>query len=148
MCSMFACSSDSTEDQDVNLASMPPAMLQEHLRTRVDLRPLSREPIPLPIGGHIIDQAAAVRLGKAFFWDIQAGSDGQVACATCHATGGSDARRLNTLNPGPTRTNMRLEAYPAEDRSKLADPAQLVPPYLYLLGPASRGVTGARFDCQ
>jgi NAD(P)-dependent dehydrogenase (short-subunit alcohol dehydrogenase family) len=56
--------------------------------------------------------------------------------------------RVNTINPGATRTNMRLEAYPAEDRSKLADPAQLVPSYLYLLGPASRGISGARFDCQ
>lgn len=58
------------------------------------------------------------------------------------------AIRVNTINPGATRTNMRLEAYPAEDRSKLPEPAQIVAPYLYLLGPASRGVTGGRFDCQ
>src|SRR4029079_10576268 len=73
-----------------------------------DLRPLSTEPVPQPFViedvqptvGTIIDQAAAIRLGKAFFWDIQAGSDGQVACAVCHASFGSDARRFNTLNPG------------------------------------------------
>jgi len=66
-------------------------------------RPLSSEPVPQPSGGHIIDRAAAVRLGKSLFWDIQAGSDGQTACATCHATAGADARRLNTINPGPNR---------------------------------------------
>ena len=65
------------------------------------LRPLSSEPVPLPAGGHIVDQAAAVRLGKALFWDIQAGGDGQTACASCHFLGGADDRRLNTLNPGP-----------------------------------------------
>lgn len=65
------------------------------------LRPLSREPVPQPAGGHIIDQSAAVRLGKALFWDIQTGGDGQTACASCHYLGGADDRRINTLNPGP-----------------------------------------------
>ena len=48
-----------------------------------------------------MNKAAAVRLGKAFFWDVQAGSDGEVACATCHFHGGADSRKLNTINPGP-----------------------------------------------
>lgn len=56
--------------------------------------------------------------------------------------------RVNCLNPGRARTNMRMQAYPAEDRSTLPEPATLVGPYLYLLGPASRGVTGQSFDCQ
>lgn len=64
------------------------------------LRPLSQEPVPQPIGGHIINQAAAIRLGKALFWDMQAGSDGQTACASCHFAAGVDDRRVNTLNPG------------------------------------------------
>jgi cytochrome c peroxidase len=100
MFSLFACGDAAEDEQAVQLASLPPAMLQQQLRSLFDLRPLSREPIPQPIGGHIVNQAAAVRLGKAFFWDIQAGGDGQTACATCHVTGGSDARRVNTLNPG------------------------------------------------
>jgi NAD(P)-dependent dehydrogenase (short-subunit alcohol dehydrogenase family) len=56
--------------------------------------------------------------------------------------------RVNSLNPGKVRTNMRLQAYPAEDRSALAEPAAIVAPYLYLLGPDSKGVTGQTFDCQ
>jgi NAD(P)-dependent dehydrogenase (short-subunit alcohol dehydrogenase family) len=50
--------------------------------------------------------------------------------------------RVNCINPGGTRTAMRRAAYPGED------PAALMNPYLFLLGPASRGVTGGTFDCQ
>lgn len=66
-----------------------------------DLAPLSSVAVPQPTGGDIVDRAAAVRLGKALFWDVQTGSDGQVACATCHFRAGADTRRVNTLNPGP-----------------------------------------------
>ncbi len=58
------------------------------------------------------------------------------------------AMRVNSINPGKVRTNMRLQAYPAEDRSKLAAPESIVTPYLYLFGPDSRGVSGETFDCQ
>ena len=56
--------------------------------------------------------------------------------------------RVNSINPGKVRTNMRLQAYPAEDRGSLADPETIVAPYLYLLGSDSRGVTGQVVDCQ
>lgn len=45
--------------------------------------------------------------------------------------------RVNAINPGATRTAMRLTAYPAEDRDLLATPDDLLPTYLYLLGDAS-----------
>jgi cytochrome c peroxidase len=41
----------------------------------------------------------AIVLGKAFFWDKQAGSDGQ-ACASCHFQAGADTRDTNSLDPG------------------------------------------------
>ena len=66
-----------------------------------DSGPLSNVPVPTPIGGDIVDQAAAVRLGKALFWDVQVGGDGQTSCGTCHFHGGADNRTFNTLNPGP-----------------------------------------------
>jgi len=56
--------------------------------------------------------------------------------------------RVNSINPGKVRTNLRLQAYPAEDRSTLPLPESVVLPYLYLLGPDSRGVSGQTFDCQ
>jgi NAD(P)-dependent dehydrogenase (short-subunit alcohol dehydrogenase family) len=56
--------------------------------------------------------------------------------------------RVNTLNPGRARTNMRRQAYPAEDAATLPSPESLAGPYIALLGPASRGVTGKAFDAQ
>lgn len=54
--------------------------------------------------------------------------------------------RINTLNPGAVRTEMRRLAFPAEDRNPLRTPESLLPAYLYLLGPDSRGVTGHQFE--
>ena len=56
--------------------------------------------------------------------------------------------RVNALNPGRARTAMRRQAYPAEDIERSPLPAALTGPYLALLGPASRGVTGGSFDAQ
>ena len=56
--------------------------------------------------------------------------------------------RVNALNPGPARTKMRRAAYPAEDLETVPTPESLTGPYLALLGPASKGVTGGTFDCQ
>ena len=43
---------------------------------------------------------------------------------------------------------MRLAAYPAEDRDLLKRPEEILAPYIYLLGPDSKGVTGQSFDAQ
>jgi len=56
--------------------------------------------------------------------------------------------RVNTLNPGRARTTMRRQAYPAEDIATLPLPAALTAPYIALLGPASRGISGGSFDAQ
>ena len=56
--------------------------------------------------------------------------------------------RVNCVNPGPTRTSMRLAAYPAEDRDRLAGPEDVLATYVYLLGPDSNGVTGESLDAQ
>ncbi|MDX1508426.1 MAG: YciK family oxidoreductase [Woeseiaceae bacterium] len=56
--------------------------------------------------------------------------------------------RVNCINPGATRTKMRLAAYPAEDRDKLKTPEEILATYVYLLGPDSKGVTGESLDAQ
>ena len=56
--------------------------------------------------------------------------------------------RVNAVNPGPTRTAMRAAAYPAEDPMRLKTPEEILSVYLYLLGPDSRGTSGASFDAQ
>ena len=43
---------------------------------------------------------------------------------------------------------MRRAAYPAEDRDVLKGPAEILPTYMYLLGPDSKGVTGKSLDAQ
>ncbi len=58
--------------------------------------------VPKPVGVEqfVKDNEAAVALGKALFWDMQAGSDGTVACATCHFQAGADSRATSMINPG------------------------------------------------
>ncbi|HET7608463.1 MAG TPA: YciK family oxidoreductase [Gammaproteobacteria bacterium] len=58
------------------------------------------------------------------------------------------AIRVNVINPGGTRTKMRMRAYPAENAAKLPTPESVAPPYLYLLGGASRAIRGRRFEVR
>lgn len=64
--------------------------------------PLNSIPVPLPsdLGQFVKDRSLAIALGKSFFWDMQTGSDGRVACATCHHQAGVDQRTKNTISPG------------------------------------------------
>jgi len=59
-------------------------------------------PVPEPpnLSEFIKNRKKAILLGKALFWDMQAGSDGETACATCHWHAGADVRDRNTVNPG------------------------------------------------
>ena len=48
------------------------------------------------MGQIVVDRDVAIQLGKALFWDMRLGSDGQTACATCHYAAGADAREADT----------------------------------------------------
>lgn len=56
--------------------------------------------------------------------------------------------RANSINPGATRTDMRAHAYPGENPLNNPTPAEIMPLYLYLMGPDSTGVTGQAFNAQ
>jgi len=58
-----------------------------------------------------------------------------------------DSIRFNSINPGATHTGMRLAAYPAEDKSNIAKPKDIIAPYLYLLSEQCE-LTGRMFDAQ
>ena len=62
---------------------------------------LDSAPVPTPPdeATYIKSWSSAVKLGKALFWDMQAGADGRTACATCHFNAGADNRSRNQLNP-------------------------------------------------
>lgn len=76
---------------------------------------LKTVPIPEPanLGEFVRDREAAIRLGKALFWDMQVGSDGVTACGSCHFTSGmSDNRSRNSLAPGIKRITRSGEPDP------------------------------------
>ncbi|MBD1227640.1 YciK family oxidoreductase [Xenorhabdus griffiniae] len=56
--------------------------------------------------------------------------------------------RINCINPGGTRTNMRASAFPDENSAKLKTPADIMPVYLYVMGDDSRNDSGISFDAQ
>jgi len=56
--------------------------------------------------------------------------------------------RVNSLNPGATRTAMRAAAYPAEDPASLKTAEEIMPAYLYLMGDDSRELNGAALNAQ
>ncbi|HEU5412303.1 MAG TPA: cytochrome c peroxidase, partial [Candidatus Angelobacter sp.] len=62
-------------------------------------------PTATELSNVVLDRSAAIALGKAFFWDMQFGSDGKVACATCHSDAGADNRFGNQINPGQHRVD-------------------------------------------
>lgn len=56
--------------------------------------------------------------------------------------------RINAINPGATRTQMRAYAYPAEPPENNPTPDEIMPLYLYLMGADSRQVNGQSLDAQ
>ena len=57
-------------------------------------KPLSSVKVPLPadLSTYVKDKQAAIRLGKALFWDTQTGGTGTQGCASCHFSAGVDNR--------------------------------------------------------
>jgi NAD(P)-dependent dehydrogenase (short-subunit alcohol dehydrogenase family) len=56
--------------------------------------------------------------------------------------------RVNSINPGATRTGMRAAAYPDEDPFTLPPPEDITQGFVYLASDESRGVTGKSFNAQ
>ena len=56
--------------------------------------------------------------------------------------------RVNAVNPGGTRTQMRARAYPDEDPLTLPAPAEITGVFVYLASPDSLAMTGKSFDAR
>lgn len=56
--------------------------------------------------------------------------------------------RVNCINPGATRTAMRATAFPGENPMSVKPAEDIMPAYLWLMGPDSRGTTGESLDAQ
>ena len=96
-----------------------------------DLAALSAFDLPeIPgIDEFIINHDMAGVLGKAFFWEMYTGNNGQ-ACASCHFHAGTDRRIQNTLHPGG-----KDEAFFQGDAAVLEDP-------LFVFDPTRSGFPG------
>lgn len=101
-------------------AVVPPAALMAPLSAVpnpvIPANPLTGAPTIRPdLAEYIKDLPAAIRLGKALFWDMQAGSDGKTACGSCHFHAGADSRSRYQLNGGRDRTITANQELTAQD---------------------------------
>lgn len=56
--------------------------------------------------------------------------------------------RVNSINPGATRTGMRAEAYPGEDPMSVTPAEDIMNRYLFLMGKDSNGWHNLQLDAQ
>ena len=56
--------------------------------------------------------------------------------------------RVNAVNPGGTRTEMRAAAYPDEEPMTLPTPEEIAPIFVYLASAESREISGKSFDAR
>ena len=101
-------------------------------------------------GGSIINVSSGVgRVGKARWGAYAASKFGVVGLTQVIA---DEVRefgiRANSVNPGPTRTEMRARAYPEEDPLTLPTPDHVAPVFVYLASDDSAAVTGQSLEAQ
>jgi NAD(P)-dependent dehydrogenase (short-subunit alcohol dehydrogenase family) len=109
--------------------------------------------VALPLmrsGGSIINVSSSVgRVGRAGWGAYSVSKFGveglsQVLAEELRERG----IRVNTVNPGGTRTAMRAAAYPDEDPTTLPSPDDVAPIFAYLASDRSAGVTGRAFNAR
>ena len=112
-------------------------------------RPLIPHLVSLGRGSIINVSSSVGRKGKPD-WGAYAvskfGLEGftQVLAAELEASG----IRVNSVNPGATRTDMRAEAYPEEDPQSLPTPEEITEIFVHLASDESRSVTGQTFEAR
>lgn len=98
----------------------------------------------------IFTTSSVGKVGRAF-WGAYAVSkfavEGMVQTWAAELEGLGNVR-VNAINPGATRTNMRAQAYPAENPNSLKSAEEIMPAYLYLLGADSSEVNGQSINAQ
>lgn len=115
---------------------------------------LTRQLLPLlrlSTDASVVFATSGVSVRGRAFWGAYAASKFAVEGlmqVLADETDTTTAIRANSVNPGRMRTAMRARAYPAEDPASLPPPEAVLAPFLYLLGPDARGITGRRFDAQ
>jgi cytochrome c peroxidase len=101
-------------------------------------------PQPANLGDFVRDREAALVLGKALFWDMQVGSDGIQACATCHFHAGADSRSRNQASPGLRRVHNDGSPDPDLVFNEATRPNRRLGPRVFPLSPLSNDVVSSQ----
>ncbi len=104
----------------------------------------------MPEGGSIINVTSGVSIEGRARWGAYSVSKFGVESLTqiLAAELGERGIRVNSVDPGSMRTEMRAAAYPDEDPDTLITPEENTGVFLYLASDESRDVTGERFRAQ
>jgi NAD(P)-dependent dehydrogenase (short-subunit alcohol dehydrogenase family) len=112
---------------------------------------VSKAAIPhVPEGGSIINVVSGVSVEGRAEWGAYSvskfGVEGltQILAAELE----EHSVRVNAVDPGGMRTEMRAAAYPEEDPTTRITPEENTAVFLYLASDESKGVTGERFKAQ
>lgn len=138
----------------VPIAEYPYAAWQEIMRVNVDgpflvSQQVLQTMIPRRQGSIINVTSGVGRVGKARWGAYSASKFALEGFTQTLAEEVKDSGiRVNSLNPGPTRTGMRAAAYPDEDPMTLPRPDEIMKAFVYLASDDSLGVTGQSFDAQ
>jgi NAD(P)-dependent dehydrogenase (short-subunit alcohol dehydrogenase family) len=104
----------------------------------------------MPDGGSIVNVTSGVSIEGRPRWGAYSvskfGLEGltQILAAELEERG----IRVNSVDPGSMRTEMRASAYPDEDPMSLITPEENTEVFLYLASDESSNVTGERFKAQ
>jgi NAD(P)-dependent dehydrogenase (short-subunit alcohol dehydrogenase family) len=112
---------------------------------------LSKAVIPhMPEGGSIINVTSGVSVeGRAEWGAYSVSKFGMEGLTQILAAELEDRSiRVNSVDPGGMRTEMRAAAYPDEDPTTRITPEENTGVFLYLASDESRDVTGERFKAQ
>lgn len=108
--------------------------------------------LPLLLNGNnpsIINVSSSVgRRGKAGWGAYAASKFGLEGLTQVLADELKSKVRVNSVNPGGTRTEMRAGAYPEEDPETVPTPEDIAPIFVYLASDDSINVTGEAFNAR
>ncbi len=112
---------------------------------------LAKAVIPnMPEGGSIINITSGVSIEGRPRWGAYSvskfGLEGLTQILAAEL--GEHGIRVNSVDPGSMRTEMRAAAYPDEDPMTLITPEENTDVFLYLASDESRNVSGERFKAQ